>query len=384
MWKPSPTPDDVIMHSAKGSSWKKHKYIAIKNGRYIYPDTKTGDSKAVNRRLQAKNLAGNGEDRTDAYKRSQRKASEHAPHFEDVQEDFASAGSTRGKQLGYRYVFRDTDDGKRSVIYAAGKDKVSNGMHDTHMRSEIEKEDYFAAAASKKSTKNREEVARKKKEELQSLSRMYDDTERRKGEIKREAKKWETAEKSAGIRQKQKEKFKSKQTMEANLDRARAKAKKKKIEDVRNAPSEIRRKQKYNKAMNEAKKEKTTVMREWKRRNAEFDYGKGTSSMDRARQHEKKSDRANITYNEGLMRGFDNNKYEKRKGKKVTNPTAKKNQRKAALEKAKYKAKSTLNKVIGKTKSTVTDTFTGKKRPASKSGTTINIKQLSKKNKKKK
>ena len=350
MWKPSPTPDDVIMHSAKGSTWSKHKYISKKNGKYIYPtDKKTGDSKAVTRRLQAKNLAGTGEDKTDAYKRSQQKASEHAPHFEDVQENFKYGGSGN-KQLGYKYTYRDSDDGKRSVTYAAGKDNVSNGMRDTHMRSEIEKEDYFAAAASKNSTKNREEVARKKKEERQSLSRMYDDTERRKGEIKREAKKWETAEKSAQIRQKQKEKFKSKQTNEANLDRARAKAKSKKIEDVRNASSEIRRKQKYNKAMNEAKKEKTTVMREWKRRNAELDYGKGMSNMDRARQHEKKSDRAMTTYNEGLMRGYDNNKYEKRKGKKVTNPTAKKNQRKAALEKAKYKAKSTLNKVLKKKK----------------------------------
>lgn len=27
-----------IKHSAKGSIWKEHKYIAIKNGRYIYPE----------------------------------------------------------------------------------------------------------------------------------------------------------------------------------------------------------------------------------------------------------------------------------------------------------------------------------------------------------
>ena len=30
--------DDYIQHSAKGTTWGKHKYIAIKNGRYIYPD----------------------------------------------------------------------------------------------------------------------------------------------------------------------------------------------------------------------------------------------------------------------------------------------------------------------------------------------------------
>lgn len=29
----------MLYHSAKGTTWKKHKYIAIKNGRYIYPST---------------------------------------------------------------------------------------------------------------------------------------------------------------------------------------------------------------------------------------------------------------------------------------------------------------------------------------------------------
>lgn len=28
-----------LYHSAKGTTWKNHKYIAIKNGRYIYPST---------------------------------------------------------------------------------------------------------------------------------------------------------------------------------------------------------------------------------------------------------------------------------------------------------------------------------------------------------
>lgn len=36
MWKPTVSSDE-IWHSAKGSHWGKHKYIAIKNGRYIYP-----------------------------------------------------------------------------------------------------------------------------------------------------------------------------------------------------------------------------------------------------------------------------------------------------------------------------------------------------------
>lgn len=31
-------------HSAKGTTWKNHKYIAIKNGRYIYPSKSQGAS----------------------------------------------------------------------------------------------------------------------------------------------------------------------------------------------------------------------------------------------------------------------------------------------------------------------------------------------------
>lgn len=32
----------VLMHSAKGSTWKKHKYIKIMNGLYFYPDDYIG------------------------------------------------------------------------------------------------------------------------------------------------------------------------------------------------------------------------------------------------------------------------------------------------------------------------------------------------------
>lgn len=38
-WKPTVTSNDVIMHSAKGSHWKNHKYIKVVGGKYIYPET---------------------------------------------------------------------------------------------------------------------------------------------------------------------------------------------------------------------------------------------------------------------------------------------------------------------------------------------------------
>ena len=41
MWKPSITSEEVLMHSAKGSHWRKHKYVKIENGRYVYKDSVT-------------------------------------------------------------------------------------------------------------------------------------------------------------------------------------------------------------------------------------------------------------------------------------------------------------------------------------------------------
>lgn len=38
-WRPTVTSNDVIMHSAKGSHWKNHKYIKVVDGKYIYPET---------------------------------------------------------------------------------------------------------------------------------------------------------------------------------------------------------------------------------------------------------------------------------------------------------------------------------------------------------
>ena len=47
-WKPTTTPEDVLCHSAKGSHWKKHKYIRIEGERYIY-DSKDGSVKEQKR-----------------------------------------------------------------------------------------------------------------------------------------------------------------------------------------------------------------------------------------------------------------------------------------------------------------------------------------------
>lgn len=39
-----------LSHSAKGTSWKSHKYLRIENGRYIYPDTlKNGAKKTLDK-----------------------------------------------------------------------------------------------------------------------------------------------------------------------------------------------------------------------------------------------------------------------------------------------------------------------------------------------
>lgn len=48
----------TIAHSAKGSSWTKHKYISKSNGKYVYPK-KSGSNKALNKLRSAYNYKNN-------------------------------------------------------------------------------------------------------------------------------------------------------------------------------------------------------------------------------------------------------------------------------------------------------------------------------------
>lgn len=52
MWKPSTTPNDVLMHSAKGSTWKKHKYLKKIGNTYIYAKASKKASKKSNKALK--------------------------------------------------------------------------------------------------------------------------------------------------------------------------------------------------------------------------------------------------------------------------------------------------------------------------------------------
>ncbi|MBP5594393.1 MAG: hypothetical protein J6Y02_03350 [Pseudobutyrivibrio sp.] len=326
MWKPT-TSSDALYHSAKGTHWGKHKYIAIKNGRYIYPDTATGDSKAVSRRLQAGNKPDGGpNDKTDAYKKSQKAASEHAPKFEDVKEKRFD-GSTAD---AYKYVYRDSNDGKKSVsMFRSNPGRVLSNM-----RGDIEKEDYFAAAASKNSARNRAEAARKHKEEKQSFSKMLDDDPKRKGEVLREAKKWETAEKSAKTRQKQKEEYASKKKQMKDASQS-AGHKRTNYEKAKADNKYLTRSQNYGDRL------------EGQRRiaNAKGEY-------ETARKLDKKVKIADSVYIQGANAEYSkNHSGAKRKGKKVTNKTARKNQRRAKIESAAFKAKRISKKAVSKGKS---------------------------------
>ncbi len=50
-----------IRHSAKGTTWGKHKYIAIRNGRYIYPDDKSNDERISSDRKYYQKITRSGE-----------------------------------------------------------------------------------------------------------------------------------------------------------------------------------------------------------------------------------------------------------------------------------------------------------------------------------
>lgn len=61
VWKPSRTPEDVLMHSAKGSTWTKHKYIRKEGDRYIYKENENVDDAPTRKHhLTDRSPSGNG------------------------------------------------------------------------------------------------------------------------------------------------------------------------------------------------------------------------------------------------------------------------------------------------------------------------------------
>lgn len=109
--------DDIIMHSAKGTTWSDHKYIAIKNGRYIYPeDVRTKpDEKIRNRndRLllnKAKIAENRTKDNISAYNFVHKYTNSGIP-----EEDFV-----KGEKLGAGDARKENDDNRRKLYLDLG------------------------------------------------------------------------------------------------------------------------------------------------------------------------------------------------------------------------------------------------------------------------
>ena len=59
----------ILAHSAKGSTWKKHKYIAIKDGRYIYDEKDKEHADKLVKREEERLIASFEKARGDGYKK---------------------------------------------------------------------------------------------------------------------------------------------------------------------------------------------------------------------------------------------------------------------------------------------------------------------------
>lgn len=211
LWKPSTTSDDFLMHYAKGSHAKKHKYIAIKNGRYIYPD-----------------------DKTNAYKEAQKKAVAHEPNRSYHQ--LFESGQNK---------YKKGEGDENPNLYVSPSDNslwpFNENTSKTKLRQELQKYDPMQASASKNPTKYR--VTAAKHEQFMALSNArakrnhektfgkftegakYTSAERRKDA--EQYQRWHTAQKSAENRLKQKQKI-------------RDKAEKKSIDSINNIVSSNR------------------------------------------------------------------------------------------------------------------------------------------------
>lgn len=91
-WRPTVTSNDVIMHSAKGSHWKNHKYIKVVDGRYIYPES----AGAEMRRRHTRET----EERIDIYERLE---------AEQKRKKQAQANKTKAQRQGMKRTFDEKE-----------------------------------------------------------------------------------------------------------------------------------------------------------------------------------------------------------------------------------------------------------------------------------
>ena len=124
-----------LKHSAKGQSWGKHKYIAIKNGRYIYPEDlkkggtssqvkyKTPDGRPIGNSARAKYL------------------SEHMGKKEE-RRGMITTGSSKQIEAAKRQAQLNTREFFKDGPGVAGTDAMAKAMEDTKRRKQMSSPEY--------------------------------------------------------------------------------------------------------------------------------------------------------------------------------------------------------------------------------------------------
>ena len=109
-----------LAHSAKGQSWKNHKYIAIKNGRYIYPEDVAAAKVALGRAEASKRQSEQNQQsaRANGAIKKTAKVTPKAERFESFQ---SARDNEKGHGTYAFYKVRDMHDwsangGRRSPV----------------------------------------------------------------------------------------------------------------------------------------------------------------------------------------------------------------------------------------------------------------------------
>lgn len=105
------TRSPVLVHSAKGSSWKKHKYIKLMNGLYFYPDDYIGgrhissakDTAKKKNKKDDKSKSGSSSDKDKKDGKSKLSDKKIEKLANDVIYGKYGVGQERMKKLGKKY-----------------------------------------------------------------------------------------------------------------------------------------------------------------------------------------------------------------------------------------------------------------------------------------
>lgn len=147
-----------IAHSAKGSQWKKHKYIKIMNGLYFYPDDYIGgrhisDAKTTSKKKDSKGKSSSSDKDKDGKKKGMSSKRLEKLANKVIRGEYG-VGQDRMNKLGKKY-YKVQNRVNQILLGDAGAKKV--------WKNTLKPQKQAARSSTKKTTSTKKKTSTRKK-----------------------------------------------------------------------------------------------------------------------------------------------------------------------------------------------------------------------------